>query len=296
MASQNTGADRSHAIVALGVFAIFCWGTLAAAAGRALEAAHPAWVLLGAFSAAAIVFAFLPRIFGLGVESESPDGKTRWRGRLLGLWGIFFFHAFYFEAIRRAPIVEATLINYLWPLLIVLLAWLVLGEPFRPAIAVGTALGVSGAALVIGGQGVTFETAHILGYGLAIASALAWSSYTILLRKWGGGRAYFLTASLWSVLASGVWLFLAGWPPPPPAASWGAILYLGTVAMGAAILAWERAVTGGPVAVLGAMAYLAPFLSAFFLWLILGKPIGSLAVIGILLIVAGGAVAARRYS
>ena len=51
-----------------GFFAIFCWGTLAAAAGSALEAAHPAWVLLGAFSAAAAVFAFLPRLIGLGGE------------------------------------------------------------------------------------------------------------------------------------------------------------------------------------------------------------------------------------
>ncbi len=166
-----------------GLFAIFCWGTLAAAAGRALEAAHPAWVLLGAFSAAAAVFAFLPRLIGLGGEREPLDQKARWRGRLLGLWGIFFFHAFYFEAIRRAPIIEATIINYLWPLLIVLLAWLVLGEPFRPAIAAGTALGAVGAALVIGGQGVAFESDHLAGYGLALASAFDRSSYTVLLRK-----------------------------------------------------------------------------------------------------------------
>ncbi len=277
-----------------GFFAIFCWGTLAAAAGGALEVAHPAWVLLGAFSTAAAVFALLPRLFGNGGEEEPIDPKMRWRGRLLGLWGIFFFHAFYFEAIRRAPIVEATLINYLWPLLVVLLAWLVLKEPFRPAIAIGTVLGVAGAALVVGGQGVTFEASHLTGYGLALASALAWSSYTVLLRKWGGGRSFFLTASLWSVIASGAWLLLAGLPPPPPPAAWGAILYLGAVAIGAAILAWERAVAGGPIATLGAMAYLTPFLSAFFLWLILGKQVGPLTAIGMVLIVAGGAAAAQR--
>ncbi len=66
--------------------------------------------------------------------------------------------------------------------------------------------------------------------------------------------------------------------------------------MGAAILAWERAVASGPVAALGAMAYLTPFLSAFFLWLILGKPVGPMAAIGMVLIVAGGAAAAWRYS
>ena len=45
---------------------------------------------------------------------------------------------------------------------------------------------------------------------------------------------------------------------------------------------------------LGAMAYLTPFLSAFFLWLILGKQVGPLTAIGMVLIVAGGASAARR--
>jgi drug/metabolite transporter (DMT)-like permease len=277
-----------------GLFAIFCWGTLAAVAGSALEEVHPAWVLLGAFSASSLVFAFLPRLFRLSKTEEQIERTSPWRGRILGLWGIFFFHAFYFEAIRRAPIVEATLINYLWPLLIVLLAWGVLREPFHLAVAAGTAMGMAGAALVIGGQGVAFETNHLVGYGLAIASAFAWSSYTVFLRKWGGGREFLLTASLWSACLSGVWILLAGMPPPPPFKTWLAIAYLGAVAIGAAILAWERAVASGPISVLGAMAYLTPFLSAFFLWFILGKPIGALAAIGMVLIVAGGAVAARR--
>ncbi len=277
-----------------GLFAIFCWGTLAAAAGSALERTHPAWVLGGAFSAAALVFAFLPRLFGLEGIAEPREAGEKWRGRLLGLWGLFFFHAFYFEAIRRAPIVEATLINYLWPLLIVVLAWRVLREPFRPAIAAGAILGAGGAALVIGGQGAAFEARHLSGYVLALGSALAWSSYTVLLRKWGGGREFLLPASAGSVLLSAIWLIAAGLPEAPSAPAWGAIAYLGVVAVGMAILAWERAVAGGQVAALGAMAYLAPFLSAFFLWLILGKPIGVATIAGMALIVAGGAAAAQK--
>ena len=109
---------------------------------------------------------------------------------------------------------------------------------------------------------------------------MAWSSYTVLLRKWGGGRAFLLTASVGSVFLSGLWLFAAGWPDPPPPAAW------------AAILAWERAVSAGEVALLGAMAYFAPFLSAFFLWLIRGERIGLAAAGGMVLIVAGGAAAA----
>jgi drug/metabolite transporter (DMT)-like permease len=39
---------------------------------------------------------------------------------LIGIAGLFGYHFFYFTALRNAPAVEASLIAYLWPLLIVL--------------------------------------------------------------------------------------------------------------------------------------------------------------------------------
>ncbi len=49
----------------------------------------------------------------------------------LGIGGLFGYHALYFAALRLAPPAEAGLINYLWPLLIVLFSGLLPGE--RPA-------------------------------------------------------------------------------------------------------------------------------------------------------------------
>ena len=40
---------------------------------------------------------------------------------LLGIGGLFGFHFLLFLALRLAPPVEANLVNYLWPLLIVVL-------------------------------------------------------------------------------------------------------------------------------------------------------------------------------
>jgi drug/metabolite transporter (DMT)-like permease len=133
----------------------------------------------------------------------------------------------------------------------------------------------------------------VLGYGFALASATAWSSYTVLLRKWGGGRGFLLPASILSAALSFVWLLSAGWPDGPGSAAWLGIFDLGAIAIGVAILAWERAVSGGQVALLGALSYLAPFLSAFFLWLILGKPIGGFTAARMVSIVADGVGAAR---
>ena len=44
------------------------------------------------------------------------------RALLLGIYGLFGYHLCLFLALRLAPPVEANLLNYLWPLLIVLMS------------------------------------------------------------------------------------------------------------------------------------------------------------------------------
>ena len=48
--------------------------------------------------------------------------KVSWSALALGVYGLFGFHFFLFIALRHAPAVEANLVNYLWPLGIVLMA------------------------------------------------------------------------------------------------------------------------------------------------------------------------------
>src|ERR1700746_1780671 len=66
---------------------------------------------------------------------------------IVGVGGLFGYHALYFLALRYAPPAEAGLINYLWPLLIVLFSSLLPGERLPPPPPVGAALRAAGAAL-----------------------------------------------------------------------------------------------------------------------------------------------------
>ena len=50
---------------------------------------------------------------------------------LVGIAGLFGYHFLYFTALRNAPAVEAGLIAYLWPLLIVVGSALLPGERLR---------------------------------------------------------------------------------------------------------------------------------------------------------------------
>src|SRR5829696_10039113 len=81
----------------------------------------------------------------------------------LGLGGLFGYHALYFAALRMAPPAEAGLINYLWPLLIVLFSTLLPGERLRAAHVIGALLGLVGTVLLFAGQGQTIAGAFLPG-------------------------------------------------------------------------------------------------------------------------------------
>ncbi len=101
----------------------------------------------------------------------------------LGIYGLFAYHFLLFVALRVAPAVEANLVNYLWPLLIVLLAPVLLpGTRLRPAHVLAGLAGFAGAAIAILGGGGASGT-WSWGYLPALGAAFIWSSYSLWTRR-----------------------------------------------------------------------------------------------------------------
>ena len=71
---------------------------------------------------------------------------------MVGVGGLFGYHALYFLALRFAPPAEAGLLNYLWPLLIVLFSSLLPGERLAPHHVIGALLGLAGTVLLFAGN------------------------------------------------------------------------------------------------------------------------------------------------
>jgi drug/metabolite transporter (DMT)-like permease len=112
---------------AIGLVAVLLWALLALLTVRTAP--------VPPFQLNAICFA-IGGLAGL-VWSGATGGLSRLRevppaAYLLGIGGLFGYHAFYFTALRLAPPAEASLIAYLWPLLIVLMSGLLPGERLRP--------------------------------------------------------------------------------------------------------------------------------------------------------------------
>jgi drug/metabolite transporter (DMT)-like permease len=231
---------------------------------------------------------------GMSVRARCGDAAAAavpWGAWALGVAGLFGYHAFYFAALALAPAVEANLINYLWPLLIVLFAGLLPGQRLGPRHLLGAALGLGGCALAIGG-GAGFDPTHLAGYGCALGAALTWSSYSVLNRRFGEVRsdavAGFCLAT--AVLACLVHLAFetTRWPE---GAAWLAVLGLGLGPVGLAFFVWDHGVKHGDLRLLGVLAYVARVLST--LWLVLAGLAegGATLWLGCALVVAGALVA-----
>ena len=274
--------------------AIVLWGTLAAAAGDALEGVRAPtlvfWCLLFAAPTLAI-YEIAVRRRPLSRVVVAPP-----RVIALGVWGIFGYHVLLFEALDRAPIVEANLLNYLWPLLIVLLAPLFLRERVSPLVLFGAVLGFAGAALLVtGGAPLDLDFREALGYVLAAGAAVSWSTFSLLLKRAQQGAsaaedrmAVFTT---WALVAAFAWAAVRGGLVVPPARALAVAAWMGIGPMALAFVCWERAMTRGRASTIGALSYLDPLLSTLCVAWVLAKPLTLVTWTGMALIVAGAAVA-----
>ena len=281
---------RNRAMAA-GFGAIALWGALATLSVLA-GPVPPFQMVAMTFTLGAAIGILRARLRGLG-WSELMNWPARvW---LLGVGGLFGYHALYFAALQLAPPAEANLVNYLWPLLIVLLSAPLAGERLGWPHLLGALLGFAGVALLAVSRGVSFAGAYALGYALALGCAFAWSLYSVLSRRFGetptDAIAAFCAAAAVLSLICHVLFERTAWPATPSA--WLAVLALGLGPTGGAFYLWDHAVKRGDIRALGALSYAAPILStALLIACGLAQPTSAL-LLAALLVTAGAMLAAR---
>jgi drug/metabolite transporter (DMT)-like permease len=189
--------------------------------------------------------------------------------------------------------VEASLIAYLWPLLIVVLSAALPGERLLARHVAGALLGLAGAALIVLRDGGAFRSEFLGGYAAALACAFIWSIYSLASRRLravpseavgafcGATAGLALVACL--AFESAVW--------PADAGEWLAVAALGLGPVGVAFFVWDYGVKHGDIQALGAFSYAAPLLSTGAL-ILAGRAEPTWRVGLACLLIAGGAALA----
>lgn len=241
------------------------------------------------------------------VLKDPGQWKMRPRTLSLGVFTLFGFHFLLFIALRLAPAVEVNLVNYLWPLFIVVLAPLYLpGIQLRGIHAVAAAVGFAGAALAIGGGRET-TTASVhgtawgsvgLGYLLALGSAFIWANYSLQTKRAELSGKGFPTAAIGLFgLVSGLLSLFCHWllEPAVPlgAREWGLLAVLGLGPLGAAFFLWDRALKLGDMRHIGLLSYLTPLGSTLLLMLASGRALNWSVALAAAMIVGAALLGTR---
>ena len=212
----------------------------------------------------------------------------------LGVYGLFGFHFLLFIALRHAPPVQANLVNYLWPLGIVLMAPLFLpGVRLHRLHVAAALLGFAGAALAIVG-GRDLQGGFAWGYLPALGSAFIWASYSLLTQRVPAFPSaaiglFGVVSGLLSLLCHA----LLESPVDLNVHDWTLLAAMGLGPLGGAFYLWDAALKRGDARQIGVLSFLTPLLSTLaLLWLRGEWPSASVVLAAAMII--GAAVLGSR--
>lgn len=296
--SSSSGSRSQSRAVGAAAVAVLSWSTVAAAFKTALNFFSTFEMVTVASATAAVIFA-IAVTFRQKWGSFAALSLRDWA--MLAILGIFNPAAYYlilFAAYDLLPAQVAQPINYCWPIFLTLLLALVLKRPVRPRLYAGMAVSLAGVACIsLGGGGLPEGALSVGGLLLAFASAALWAVYWILNERVRDGidesvklMVSFAFASL-ALLAAVPFVSGAGFASPE---GWWASIYIGAFEMGVPFLFFSLALRMATnVAIVNQMCYISPFLSLFFISLVVGETVVPLTFVGLALIVGG--VAYNRY-
>lgn len=210
----------------------------------------------------------------------------------IGLLGTFGSYYCYFQALSLAPVLEANLLNYTWPVQLVILSILLLGERLRWQTGIALAAAAGGAFLLIGkGQWPHLSSEHTVGYVFALFSGLFWSTFSVL-QRWKANYAPSLFVSCCAAAAASLLTTFAD--PLLFRISFSALFltaYIGIVTIAIGYIAWRQAVELGNLTVLGALSYLMPLASTLLLVLIGKNSLSPTSMAGAAMVLGGAIIA-----
>lgn len=281
----------------LGLLAVLLWAGLAALTAAA-GTVPPLQLAAMTFAIGTLVGLVWSRLKGESLAILAYVSLASW---CLGVYGLLAFHVCYFYALQAAPPLEASLIIYLWPLLIVLFTALLPswagGRSLRWWHVAGALLGLAGTIFILLGGSRRIELGGtVSGYLAAAAAALIWSSYSVLSRLFAAVSS---TAVIGSCAATAVGALLLHFlfettVLPTTVGAWSAIIALGIGPVGLAFYLWDEGMKRGDIRLLGVAAYSTPLLSTLLLAALgLGEATPMLWVAA-LLITSGALLASRN--
>jgi O-acetylserine/cysteine efflux transporter len=276
---------RRYAVLAFAVLVLF-WGSAFSVVKVGLEYSPP------------MIFAGLRTLVGglaillvAVVWGGSPHLKRDWPiFLLLAAFNVGFFFGFQTLAILHLPSGTAAVLEYLQPMLVGLLAWMILGESLSLAKIVGLVLGCSGIMAVSSGS--IFGNISPAGVAFGASSAFSWALGTVFFKRYEARISTMWAVAIPFVIGGMVLTLLGLWieswsEVSPTAALFASLAYVSLVEIALAWLIWFGLVRTGEASRVAVYVFLVPLVSIVIGAIFLNERLTSSLLIGTFLIVTG---------
>ena len=272
------------------IVAVLLWSTVASAFKLSLRYSDVLPLLLYA-SIVSAVFLFCLLLFLRKLSLLTTlAGKDYLRCALLGFLNPFLYYLVLFKAYSTLRAQEALTLNFLWPIMLVLLSMPLLKQRIKSKSVLAILISFAGVFIIsCRGDILGFRFNSATGVLLAVGSSVIWALFWIYNVKEKGDEVVklFLNFAFGSCFILLSTLLFSEPEAPNFNAALGAV-YIGLFEMGITFLVWIKALklceTTAPVANL---IYLVPFLSIVVIHFVLGEEILFSTITGLLFIVAG---------
>ena len=269
--------------------AIFLWSTIAASTKLMLGSLDSMQILSITMLFAAVFLLLVNLLNGKLKQMKRYSLRDYLYMLTLGILGLFLYNLFLYIGIDSMRASQAFIINYLWPIMTVIFACVILKEPMtvRKAIAIG--MSFLGVVIVTSDGGLGgISRGELTGALCCVLAAVSYGLFSVLNKRKGYDNyicmmvchfAAFLVSTLFSVCSGNVLI--------PQLSQLPGLLWIGVGTSAIAYTAWALALSLGDTAKLSNLAYITPFLSLIWTALLLKEPVSLYSVLGLVVIVAG---------
>ncbi len=267
---------------------IFLWSTVAVISKLLLNSYNNMQVLWISVFFAGIALLIYNVVTGNIKKLKQYTAKDYIVSVMIGLPSTFFYYVFFYAGTAMMLASQAFIVNYLWPIMSVIFACIILKEKMtvRKVLAIG--LSFVGVIVVTSGELLAFDTNTLSGALFCVLGAISYGIFTAINQKFdydkrntmmlGYGASFILTTIINAVAGN---LFI-----PTPIQAIG-FAWNGICTMAIATTVWVIALASGKTAKISNLAYITPFLSLVWTSIFLKEKISILSVAGLIIIVLG---------
>ena len=277
--------------ILLALAAVLSWSTVATAFKVALTYLTHFEMLLIASLTSVLIFTIV-LTFQHKWELVKQLNKKQWKElAFLGFLNPAAYYLILFKAYDMLPAQVAQPVNYAWPIVLLILLAVFAKQPIPSKKYIGMVISMLGVVMISLGTGqLSSMTVPITGVLLAAFSAFFWAGYWIVNNK--HKHSIDAIVSLFGSFVCGSIYLIVCIPffgfSVPNLNGLLAGMYVGGFEMAIPFICFGIAmrITSNPT-LINQLCYLSPFLSLFFIAMVLHEPIVITTYIGLTLIVAG---------